>query len=274
MTMTQTAMLNALCEAVTPGPDDWNPEGVVLLPGLLARNPMLTAYKRAWWAVNGRAPTDTPPPEWYRPHGWPHATPYMDCEALLDLALQRELSTALASVVGQQMGLHLCLTGWVSTTRNWHQDGYLNPPAVGDRYAAVWIALDDIDPASGPFQYVPGSHRWFRITQPRIGRFVDLQDPLWPSHSEQVLTDFLEGEIAARGAEVVTYVPKRGDVLIWHPRLVHRGSLPADPTAKRPTLICHYSGVRARPDMPPPIHYLHDGADGWYFPIGGHQPVR
>ena len=47
------------------------------------------------------------------------------------------------------MLLHLALTGWISTQRDWHQDDYLNPPFVANWYAAVWMALDDISAESG-----------------------------------------------------------------------------------------------------------------------------
>ena len=31
---------------------------------------------------------------------------------------------------------------------------------VNGWYLAVWMALDDIGPETGPFQFIPGSHRW------------------------------------------------------------------------------------------------------------------
>ena len=39
-----------------------------------------------------------------------------------------------------------------------------------------------------------------------------------------------------------------GDLLIWHGRLMHRGSAPTG-NRWRPALIAHYSGVNHRPDM-------------------------
>ena len=63
-------------------------------------------------------------------------------------------------LIGTPMGLNLALTGWRSTTRTWHQDDYLNPPYINCHYAAVWIALEDIDPDCGMFEFVPGSHKW------------------------------------------------------------------------------------------------------------------
>jgi len=73
------------------------------------------------------------------------------------LLLYPPLMAKLKEVIGEEMILHLCLTGWVSTQRGWHQDDYLNPSFVNSWRTAVWIALGDIH---GPFEYVLGSHRW------------------------------------------------------------------------------------------------------------------
>lgn len=252
---------------------DWNREGVVILRKFLPDD-LMDAYEAEWLhehAYNDMA--DDGACVISEPGGWNYATPYMEHPALRALATYLPLSNAIEDLIGEPPGLHLCLTGWVSTERNWHQDGYLNPAHVGDSYAAVWIALEDIDPASGPFQYVPGSHRWPQVTQQAIGRFVDLGSPQWPKRSEMLLNDVFEAEIKERRADVVTYVPRRGDCAIWHPRLLHRGSTPQVPGLERRALICHYSGVKTRKDFPArAVTDVQSG--GMYFPIRSEVPIR
>lgn len=287
--------------APDPGPADWNDEGVVYLPGLIPPD-LIAAYQDAWKAAHGfrglRAPDygeggswtrdaaldPTSDPLWVldadRPGGWNEACPYMHTPQLLDVCCYPPLAAALQATVGEAMGLHLNLTGWVSTRRNWHQDGYLNPEYVGDRYAAVWIALGDVHADSGVFQYIPGSHRWHRLTRDLIGRYVNLADPMWPQHTEAVLTDLVQNEIQERDATVIDYRPSAGDVLLWHPRLYHRGTVAALTNAYRPALIAHYSGVTARPDMPGPLVHMEArtfgdrGVPGSFFPIDTSGPVR
>lgn len=240
------------------GPADWNDEGVVifkqLMPGYL-----MSAYEDRWILEN-RERND-------RPGGWPDCTPYRRHLPLLDLLSFHGLHVRLKELLGEPAGVHLNLTGWVSTERNWHQDTYLNPPHVGDYYAAVWIALADIHPDSGPFQYVPGSHRWPVVTREKILAALEPheRDHRWPKFSERLLTELFEREIVERGAEVVTYLPKLGDVLIWHGRLVHRGSKPKVQGMERRALIAHYSGIDHRQDMPEAR--VHNS--GFYFPIDG-----
>lgn len=263
--------------APAPSSADWNEDGVVILPNLIDLD-LIRRYQYDWVEYNDHCGgtfefydrENGGVLDVYRPGGWPDCTPYMRHPALRELVCDGRIATELERLLGEPAGVHLNLTGWVSTERNWHQDTYLNPPHVGDYYAAVWIALGDIHPDSGPFQYVPGSHQWFEITQAKIGRYFDLSDPRWPKHSEQILTELLEHEIEQRQAEVITYLPNQGDVLIWHGRLVHRGSVANLPGMYRPALIAHYSGINHRQDMPTAEYHE---AGGWFFPLGGGQPV-
>ena len=240
--------------APPPGPDDWNDKGVVILKNFLDHDAM-NDYEKEWLENNAD-----------RPGGWPYCTPYMEHAALRRLVCDEGLAVELAKLMGEPAGVHLNLSGWVTTERDWHQDTYLNPLHVGDKYAAVWMALQDIHPDSGPFQYVPGSHRWHTLTRDKIGEVVDLSNPEWPKHSEDVLSPLVEDEIKARGAKVKTYLPERGDVLIWHGRLYHRGSKANVQGMERRALIAHYSGIHHRQDMPPAIQSRNGG---FLFPIQG-----
>lgn len=283
-----TLTLDDLAEPAPPlGPADWNDDGVVVLPGLIPDD-LIRAYEAEWRVANGwrglssfpgadprHGPSHVGSGVWVldavEPGGWVDCTPYMRHDALRAICCYQPLADALERLLGEPAGVHLNLTGWVSTERNWHQDGYLNPPEVGDRYAAVWMALEDVHPDSGPFQYVPGSHRWHRLLRSRIWEHVDGTDPQWPKHTEDFLTPLVEAECERRGVEPVSFLPRKGDVLIWHGRLYHRGSRANVPGAYRPSLIAHFSGIRHRPDMPPAIRHE---AGGWLFPITSRQPTR
>lgn len=264
-------------EAPAPGPLDWNDEGVIILKSHFS-DEMIDAYKDEWKASNGFefiefvGEMDGGPGlgilHAKRPIGWTE-TAYMRYPSLMDLCTDPGIAAELEKLLGEPAGVHLNLTGWISTFRNWHQDTYLNPAHVGDYYAAVWIALDDVHPDAGPFQYVGGSHRWNRLTQEKIGTVVNLSDPMWPQHTEAILTPLVEEETAKRGAEVTTYLPKKGDVLIWHSRLYHRGSVPNLPGAYRGACIAHFSGINHRGDMPTAEQHPNGG---WFFPI--HQQAE
>lgn len=236
----------------------WVRDGFVILPGLLPDD-LIDAYCAEWRAAD------------LGPGGYPDATPYMRHPALRALCTYGPLHDVMAHLIGEPVGVHLNLTGWVSTERDWHQDSYLNEPYVGGHYVAAWLALDDIHPDSGPFQIVPGSCRWPQVSQAKIRAALaaDGDGPMWPKHSERILSPLFAAEIERRGAEAFTWVPSRGDVLLWSGRALHRGSRAKVPGMERRALIAHFSGVSHRPDMPPALE--HGG--GHYFPLDG-GPVR
>ncbi len=188
-----------------------------------------------------------------RPGGWTDPCPYLYVPELRELAMYPGLLNVLDALIGYEMGLHLNLTGWVSTERAWHQDDYLNPDFVNSHYAAVWIALRDISPDCGPFEFVPGSHKWPLTRRDKVLAHCPVKtsaaDPAWPSKTQEWVSEIIAREIENQNAKVERFLAKEGDVLIWHGRLAHRGSLPQVPGTPRHSLIAHYSAIEKRPDM-------------------------
>jgi len=251
-------IMPTLADLTVPAPDpsdaDWNDNGVLIMRDFIPEQ-LMVDYERCWLENNSD-----------RPGGWPDCTPYRRHPELLAILTHAPLAAILEGLIGEPAGVHLNLTGWRSTERDWHQDSYLNPPHVGDFYAAIWVALDTIHPDSGPFQYVPGSHRWPQVTREKIVKALrpDERDHRWPKHSERILTPLFEKEIEDRGIPVVSHFAERGDVLIWHGRIMHRGSKANVPGMERRSLIAHYSGIHHREDMPPAQRVP---GGGWFFPI-------
>jgi hypothetical protein len=230
----------------------WYHNGFIILKDFIPEN-LINPY------VKLRAPMGN--------KGWPDCIPYMRHSEIRDLCLYGKLVQVLNALIGAEMGLHLNLTNWVSTERNWHQDDYLNPGFINGWYLAVWIALDDIDQDSGVFQYVPGSHKWGRtLTSEKVRQFlsegVDKNNPDWPKISEDYVHTACEQEIELNGGKIMDFVPDKGDILIWHSRLMHRGSKPINPDLQRKSIIAHYSALKKRKDMP---NRKQHSSGGWYF---------
>ena len=240
----------------------WIRDGALHLPGfmpatLVERYASARAANPAWADGRGAA--------------------FLDSPEMRDLALHLPLVDLLSDLLGDEVGLTLSLTGWISTEREWHQDGYLNPPQMASHYIAVWIALADIDPDCGPFSYVPGSHRWPAMSGQKVRDLLtrrEAADPMWPAHSDRFTTPLFESEIERRGARPEVFLAGAGDVLIWHSRLVHCGSAPRVPGLERRSLIAHYSVISRRTDMP--YWAQHEG--GGFFahlgPVTARETVR
>jgi len=229
----------------------WRDFGYMFLRGFLPDN-LIENYRRI------RDPLQSP-------GGWGMGTPYMHFNEIKDICLYFPLMQILKELIGDDMGLHLNLTGYVSTERNWHQDTYLNEPCVKTWYLAVWMALEDIDPVSGPFEFIPGSHIWPCLSREKVKALLPIEErdtPHWPKHAEKILNSVFEEEIKRRVVKPVKFIAKKGDVLIWHSRLAHRGSEPLVPGTPRRALISHYSALSHRNDMPRRKQHYNGG---WYF---------
>ena len=213
----------------------WRRDGVVILPKLLPDD-LIDRY----CLLREKVPD---------PNGWACATPYMYFPELRNICLYEPLVRIVTSLVGEEVALSLNQTHWVSTERTWHQDDLCNQPYVNAFYAAVWMALDRIHPESGPFEYVPGSHRWRLLRSHKIRMFLEASErdrPEWPNIAERFVTQAVEREIARVGTPIRSFLGERGDVLIWHGRLVHRGSPPLVRGMQRKALIAHYTGIPHR----------------------------
>jgi Phytanoyl-CoA dioxygenase (PhyH) len=70
------------------------------------------------------------------------------------------------------------------------------------------MALDDIHPESGPFEYIPGSHVWPLLRGHKVRSFMpraSAKTRSWPKLSESFVVPALENEIVARGAPVKNF---------------------------------------------------------------------
>lgn len=216
----------------------WHRDGFVILHGILPDD-LMEAYCRV------REPLG--------PGGFGIGTPYLKCPELMELACYRPVTRVCEELIGEPMGLHLNLTGWVSTERKWHQDDYLNHDGMNAHYIAAWMALEDIHPDSGPFQCIPGSHRWPLFRRGKLMACLsddEQNDPSWPRFTEDFVAGLFEEKREREGSEVFTWLGKRGDVLLWHGRLAHQGSKPNVPGTPRRGVINHYSALSRRVDMP------------------------
>lgn len=182
-----------------------------------------------------------------------------------DIACFGPLMDTIKLLIGEPMGLNLALTVWRSTSWTWHQDDYLNPSYINCHYAADWIALEDTDPNSGLFEFVPGSHKWPLIRGSKVQALLPEESRFetgWPLHAEKLITGLFDRKIEETNSTIERFEAKKGDVLIWHGRLAHRGSIPKNSELERRSLIAHYSSIAKRKDL---LRLRRHGNEGRYF---------
>lgn len=120
----------------------------------------------------------------------------------------------------------------------WHQDtSYL--PVSGDDLAVMWITLDPVDHAHA-LEFVVGSHQGTLFNGSRFDPNDDTA-PLYPDAGMPRLPD-IEGNRASW--TIKSWACEPGDVVIFHPSLLHGGAQ-TEANAARRTLSLRFFGARS-----------------------------
>jgi hypothetical protein len=127
-----------------------------------------------------------------------------------------------------------------------HRDTPYFTTRPAGRYLGVWLAIDDVDADNGPLMVVPGSHLLPPIDVEAMARDVfpqgsaipSISDAGWVAYQEAVKKQCADRAMVARHIQV-----SRGDVIIWHPELLHGGSVHRVKEHSRRSLVMHVTPV-------------------------------
>jgi phytanoyl-CoA hydroxylase len=107
-----------------------------------------------------------------------------------------------------------------------------------------WLALEDVQPHSGEFQFVPGTHQLPELLHYGTDK---------PHHEDfdeyGAILDTTLRMGKERGLETKNFLAEKGDVLIWHGDLMHGGAPIEDPTRTRLSMIAHLMPLGVMPTM-------------------------
>lgn len=166
------------------------------------------------------------------PNGWNNSSSYLDHKEILDILCHENIFNFLKTI-NAELALHLSFTGWTSTLKSWHHDWTTPDKSSAANYIGAWVALDEIHPDSGPFQFIPGSHLW------------DLDyEKIYKKENHAQVQDIIFMECVDRSAQAFSFLGNRGDVILWSGHLIHRGAVPNNMALLRKSVIGHY-GIMA-----------------------------
>src|SRR5205823_6642744 len=126
-----------------------------------------------------------------------------------------------------------------------HQDTAYVVTSSPLELAASWVALEDIHPGSGELMYYVGSHRLpeYHFS----GQFKHWNPERDGSEQHEEWSGLISTNAERLGLERETFLPKKGDVLIWAADLAHGGSPVTDRSHSRHSLVGHYCPEDVRP---------------------------
>jgi hypothetical protein len=173
---------------------------------------------------------------------------HANSKAAIMLSLNRSICQFLTCIFNAPPTVLQSLTFLKGSQQPIHIDyPYVRTQKKIAHLAASWIALEDIDPNSGPLIYYPGSHKI------EVSGFYDWGHGsiLMEKDSKREPIDFskyLEKRVTLFGIEPEIFCPKKGDVLIWHGNLMHAGSAVKDQKLTRKSYVTHYTSLEAYPE--------------------------
>lgn len=106
-----------------------------------------------------------------------------------------------------------------------HQDHYYLDSDPPGHNIAAWFSIEDIHEDAGPFFVIPGSPRLPNVPQ-------TLEHVAYVKEIERV--------IEAHRLERLACPIRKGDVLFWHPSLIHGAFTNVNPQHSRKSFTAHY----------------------------------
>ena len=99
----------------------------------------------------------------------------------------------------------------------------------------IWIACEDVKPEAGPFEFYPGSQHAPLFSEftnyPQTNRRTS--DPAQRKRYDDYIVNL------AKSYQKHELLIRKGDVMFWHPMLIHGGSPRLDRIATRKSLVLH-----------------------------------
>lgn len=106
--------------------------------------------------------------------------------------------------------------------------------------AGVWVALEDIDPESGPLSIVPKSNHSPIILPEDLGIYSMPTNTKQIKDNYTIYEEWVKKYIEDQQLEVFTPMLKKGQCLIWAANLLHGAGKIVNPNKTRYSQVTHY----------------------------------
>jgi ectoine hydroxylase-related dioxygenase (phytanoyl-CoA dioxygenase family) len=183
--------------------------------------------------VVDRCPPDT------RQHPYKLNQLHQQSQAIRQIFLHERIVRLMSLIFGSGVVGVNSLTFQFGSQQIAHVDHVYMTPSPPRRMAAAWIALEDVEPDSGPLEFWPGSHRLpaFRFSNP------------YPYHYMPAEQDAHASYLSAQKHRFTPerFLAKKGDVLLWHSMLAHGGAPIENRARTRFSMACHYFSLECFP---------------------------
>ncbi len=217
---------------------EWMRDGYVICKGFYDH-----ALLDSTWAAYEQAIVDgevKPPPEtMFEGDTLPGrvSNPHFAVPAVDRMLFEPRMGRLVSLLMGAKAAPFQTIIGHKSSQQLAHSDSIHMTTYPQGYLAANWVAFEDIHPDSGPLKYYPGSHRLPYLLSD------DLEIPVEMGYGgyNRIYEPAIQKLIAEHALQPKIFLPKKGDVLLWHANLLHGGS-PVNGAVhpSRKALVCHF----------------------------------
>ena len=163
---------------------------------------------------------------------------WIDHGSIKALALEPIVLDLLRHLYGREPFAFQTLNFAVGSEQHFHSDAVHFHSYPNGFMCGVWIALQDVQSESGPLIYFPGSHRLPYLSARSLGLGRD--EVMEEQHPQRFFEPSWQQAVNEHEFEKQQFLPKRGDLLIWHANLLHGGELVQDKSSRRWSQVNHY----------------------------------
>jgi hypothetical protein len=163
--------------------------------------------------------------------------PHFSVDEVRAMLFDQGMSEIVSLLLGAKAAPFQTIGGHKSSEQLQHSDSIHMSTYPNGYLVANWIAFEDIHPESGPLVYHPGSHKLPYLMSDALGM------PFGCGYSayHNIYEPAIQKVIADNALEAHYFLPKKGDVLLWHANRLHGGSKMKNPAhVSRKALVCHF----------------------------------
>ena len=154
------------------------------------------------------------------------------------LACHPEILAALRVLYGRDPFPFQTLNFPNGTAQHFHSDAVHFHSLPHGFMCGIWVALEDIHPDAGPLLYYPGSQKEPYLRAKDLGiTQADLEAQEAP---QRLFEPHWRELVDRKGYQRELFLPRKGEVLIWHANLLHGGSAVRDKKMSRWSQVSHY----------------------------------
>lgn len=143
------------------------------------------------------------------------------CTAVRELALHPVILEMLGCLYGRAPFCFQTLNFPVGSQQHFHTDAVHFHSYPHGFMCGVWMALEDVQADAGPLVYYPGTHRLPYRSAETEG--FSPEEVAREPHPQRLFEPIWRREVQQHGFQATAFLPRQGEVLVWHANLLHGG---------------------------------------------------